>query len=313
MGKVIQYSGWVVAIILFLYSAFLTTELTKSRELLLFSDNTGVVEESPIAKAPERAALEAKLRETETALAEARKLLADSADADTPVSMAEDAVPVESEGAGDAADDDGEDTAAEPSQQERIAQAQAGAMVDMIYGDLIAELGLTPEQAAPLKEAMAANMLKEQKLMQGAFAAKDRTAKSVHAERVVLEAGLRAKLTDVLTPEELAAYDNYEPVADQILYEKLVEGQLNMLASGLNEENRILASQVVAEELVREIEQFDQSEDLYNMTNFNAAQARALHSSLDRMAGALDADQLALVDGFVTQALAVFDAMAENE
>ncbi len=312
MGKVIQYGGWAVALALFLYSAFLTSQLTKSRDALSTADHTGVVKEPAIEKAPAHVMLEEKLRETEAKLAEANALLAEASQPDSPVPMEEEA-PEVSEAVSDDGKDDEEANDAEPSQQERIAQAQAGAMVDMIYGDLLAELGLTPEQAAPFKEAMAANMLKEQKLMQGAFASKDRPAKSVRAERLTLEASLRAKLTDVLTPEELAAYDNYEPVADQILYEKLVEGQLNMLASGLNEENRILTSQVVAEELVREIEQFDQSEDLYTMTNFNAAQARALHSSLDRMAEALDADQLALVDGFVTQALAVFDAMAENE
>ncbi len=312
MGKVIQYGGWAVALALFLYSAFLTSQLTKSRDALSTADHTGVVKEPAIEKAPAHVMLEEKLRETEAKLAEANALLAEASQADSPVPMEEEA-PEVSEAVPDDGKNDEEANDAEPSQQERIAQAQAGAMVDMIYGDLLAELGLTPEQAAPFKEAMAANMLKEQKLMQGAFKSKDRTAKSVHAERADLEASLRAKLTDVLTPEELTAYDNYEPVADQILYEKLVEGQLNMLASGLNEENRILTSQVVAEELVREIEQFDQSEDLYTMTNFNAAQARALHSSLDRMGDALDADQLALVDGFVTQALAVFDAMAENE
>jgi len=311
MGKVIQYGGWAVALALFLYSAFLTSQLTKSRDALSTVDHTGVMKEPAIERAPAHVMLEEKLRETEAKLTEANALLAEASQADSPVLMEE--APEVPEAVSDDGNDDEEANDAEPSQQERIAQAQAGAMVDMIYGDLFAELGLTPEQAAPFKEAMAANMLKEQKLMQGAFASKDRTAKSVRAERLALEASLRAKLTDVLIPEELTAYDNYEPVADQILYEKLVEGQLNMLASGLNEENRILTSQVVAEELVREIEQFDQSEDLYTMTNFNAAQARALHSSLDRMGDALDADQLALVDGFVTQALAVFDAMAENE
>lgn len=312
MGKVIQYGGWAIALALFVNSIFLTSQLAKSRDALSTADHTGVTKEAPDVQAPAYAMLEEKLRETEAKLAEANALLAEASQAESTVPMEEEA-PEAPEAVSDDGKDDEEDKDAEASQQKRVAQAQAGAMVDMIYGDLLAELGLTPAQAAPFKEAMAANMLKEQKLMQGAFASKDRTAKSVRAERLALEASLRAKLSDVLTPEELTAYDNYEPVADQILYEKLVEGQLNMLASGLNEENRILTSQVVAEELVREIEQFDQTEALYTMTNFNAAQARALQSSLDRMADALEADQFALVDGFVTQALAVFDAMAENE
>jgi hypothetical protein len=68
----------------------------------------------------------------------------------------------------------------------------------------------------------------------------------------------------------------------------------------------------MAEDLVREIDAFEQSDELYTLDNFNNAQARALQASLDRLSDTLAQDQYDLVDGFVSQAVAMFDAMAEQ-
>ena len=149
MGKVIQYGGWAVALALFLYSAFLTSQLTKSRDALSTVDHTGVMKEPAIERAPAHVMLEEKLRETEAKLTEANALLAEASQADSPVLMEE--APEVPEAVSDDGNDDEEANDAEPSQQERIAQAQAGAMVDMIYGDLFAELGLTPVVACELE------------------------------------------------------------------------------------------------------------------------------------------------------------------
>jgi hypothetical protein len=98
-------------------------------------------------------------------------------------------------------------------------------------------------------------------------------------------------------------------VADQMLYERLVDGQMNMLAPGLTNENRVLASQVMAEELVREFDALGQSDEIYSIDSHNGAQARALNTSLERLAEELDEAQFGQVQGFVNQAIAMFDAM----
>jgi hypothetical protein len=364
MAKVFQYSGWLVAIILFVYAAFLTNNYLKAQKLLLNAVSTDSARESTIpedsAKGLEiefelihtrdvlsfvekelaacrsgetfsvvdlaedtevvfsslnemsEAELNAQLIQTKESLALAREKLeacweenTQEADTDAGGLGMDDEVP-------DAAAEEGEEDSNATSQAERVARAQLDIVVNMTYGDLIAELGLTTEEAAPLRDALAANMKKQQEVMQGAFRSKDQTAKSVRAARDALRLELRSEVKGVLNGEELAAFDEYDAVADQILYEKMVDGQLNMMASGLSNENRVLSSQVVGEELVRELDALDQTDTLYTLQSFNAAQTRALNASLERLTETLDDEQYAMVDGFVNQAIAMFDAMAEQ-
>lgn len=200
----------------------------------------------------------------------------------------------------------------EPSRQDRMANVQMGMMADLAYQDLFNELGLSPELRATMKESIVAYMSEAQKTLLAALKSKDQTAKDMHARTESRKAALRAELAGLLTPEELAAWDEYEPVADQIMYERIVDGQLNTLAAGLTNENRVLTSQVMAEELVREFDVFNASDEIYTMGNYNNAQARALNASLERLAGTLEADQYGQVEGFVNHALTMFEAMADQ-
>ncbi len=193
---------------------------------------------------------------------------------------------------------------------ERAAQAQMELLMDMVYGDFYQELGLTPEQRKLVNEALVANTNAYRKTTAAAMRSGTKTAREVRAERDGLRKTLHNDLSEFLKTEELAAFDQYELVADQILYERSVDGQLAMLAAGLSSENRQLTSQVMAEELVREFDLFDQTDEPYTLDNFNAAQARALTFTLERLTDSMPQEQYVLVDGFVNQALAVFGASA---
>jgi hypothetical protein len=182
-------------------------------------------------------------------------------------------------------------------------------MAEMTYQSLFDELRLTPEVRASLKDAIAGHMLAMQRETGAAMGAKNETAKAFYARIEAMKGTMRDELAQFLSPEELTAWDEYEPVADQMLYERLVDGQMNMLAPGLTNENRVLASQVMAEELVREFDALGQSDEIYSIDSHNGAQARALNTSLERLAEELDEAQFGQVQGFVNQAIAMFDAM----
>lgn len=319
MESLTKYAGWLLAVIMMVVCAVLFVSLQDA-------DPTDVVDTMDAVPMPasgipgagdleevraeaadlrqELADLRAQLSEKDEALRAA--LAKDSAD--TKPARGEESP--DAEGADESKTNDEEPG---PSRGERIANAQMAMVADMTYQNLFDQLGIGPEARDGLKGVIGAHMLDMQQFAQGAMQSRDRTAKDVHAEMEAKKATLRAELGKTLTEDGLAAWDAYEPVADQMLYERLVDGQLNMMAPGLSEENRVLTSQVMAEELVREFDVYNQSDQIYSLDNYNDAQARALQVSLDRLSTALDQDQFDRVNGFVTQALAMFDAMSDQQ
>lgn len=312
-------AGWVVAVVLVLVCAFLLMELSERRvaEAPEVASTGSGVDSQELAALDEVAQLRAELAEARRELDAAKAALADAegVQEEAMVAAAEDTADDETvEDVAEAAKDDADDEADEDalSRGKRIANAQMTMMGEMMYTPLFDELGLAPDRRSYVKDVIGGHLTEVQQIIAGAMGTKDQTAKEVRARIDAAEAALREELAQTLSAEELEAWDAYEPVADQMLYERLVDGQLNMMAAGLTEDNRALASQVMAEELVREFEAFDASEQLYTLDNYNDAQARALQASLERLNGALPEDQYALVDGYVDRAIQMFDAMSER-
>lgn len=302
-----QYLGWIIAALLALVCAIVYIQAPEP------VDDAPVTSAAPAdhPAAPEPVAEESE--EVATLKAEIATLREELAAQESPTPKPL-PVPPASDAPETAADEDAEAAAEvrpDPARQERIVNAQLSMVADMTYRPLFDDLQLPLEIRDSMKDTIAAHMLEVQQVTVAAFQSKDQKAKDIHARIEAMESHLRDELAGVLTPEQLAAWDEYDPVADQMLYERLVDGQLNMMAAGLTEENRIVASQVMAEELVREFDLFNASDEFYTMDNFNNAQARALTTSLERLGEALPPDQFDLVDGFVAQAIAMFDAMAD--
>lgn len=322
MESVFKYGGWVLSVVLIVVAANLYVSrggVTPPAESV--AETAPVVSESM----PERlAGLEDELARAKEEAASlrveldaARRELAESAARAsgeiTALQLHLDAVREHVAESTAAAEAPTETDGSEPDRGERIADAQMGFVADMAYQDLFNELGLPPEIRDQVRGLIASHLSKAQRATMAALQSKGQSAKEVHAQQEAMEAELRAELEGLLSPEELAAWDEYSPVADQVMYERLVEGQLNMMAAGLGNENRTIASQVMAEELVREFDVFNGSDETYSMDSFNDAQARALTASLDRLETAMELDQYVLVEGFVNQALTMFEAMSEEE
>jgi hypothetical protein len=305
MNNFIKYGGWFALLIVILVGAFvfnsrMAAERARAIEAHQVATNElNKVRSEKLALEAEIAALKARQAEMVAAVPPPVAEVAPEPAPITPAASEE--MPVE--------------PTPEPTQPEEpaggnpVANAQLAMMADMMFKELFDELQLDPETRAVVKDAIAAYMQTMQQETLAAMQAKNETSKDFHARLEVMKSGLREELSQTLTADQVDAWDAYEPEADQALYERMVEGQLNMLSPGLSNENRVLASQVMAEELARELEAFEQSEEIYSMDTHNNAQARALEASLERLAEDLDEEQYGHVQGFVEQATAMFEAM----
>ena len=304
MNNFIKYGGWLALLIVILVGAFVfNSRMATERARAVEAQQAAV--ELAIVRA-EKSELEAEIAALKGAQAEmvasVPTPVGEVAPEPAPITPAEsEEMPVEPTP---------EPTLPEePAGGNPVANAQMAMMADMMFKELFDELQLDPETRAVVKDAIAAYMQTMQQETIAAMQAKNETSKAFHARLEIMKSGLREELSQTLTADQVDAWDAYEPEADQVLYERMVEGQLNMLSPGLSNENRVLASQVMAEELARELEAFEQSEEIYSMDTHNNAQARALEASLERLAEDLDEEQYGHVQGFVDQATAMFEAM----
>lgn len=198
----------------------------------------------------------------------------------------------------------------ERNQGQRIADAQMMVMMNIAYGPLFDELGLQGSKREEALAIMVASSREVQAAAQKALRSKDKTASEIKALEDASEAAIREQLQQLLDPAELAAWDEYQEYADQIMFAQLLDGQLTMLSPGLNAEGREVAKEVFAEELKLHLDAFGESDEIYTMDAFNAAQLDALLAGLERLAGDLPADQLGHAEGFVKQVETVFATMA---
>jgi hypothetical protein len=302
MNNFIKYGGWIALVLVLIvgglaFNVRISAEKARARLAELELEKVKALLSNLVEEVAQRQAHE------KDEVAPAPMLASPEPQVDPPVETA----PPEPEPATPAAPEPA--PAPNVELEDRVAKAQLNMMAEMTYKSLFDELELMPEVRASLKDAIAAHMLSMQQETGAAMDAKNETCKAFHARMEAMKGTMRDELAQFLSPEELTAWDEYEPVADQMLYERMVDGQMNMIAPGLTNENRVLASQVMAEELVRELDALGQSEEIYSMDSHNGAQARALNASLERLAAELDEDQYGQDQGFVNQAIAMFDAM----
>ncbi len=204
-----------------------------------------------------------------------------------------------------------EEKAKRQKQARGLQRVQTGAMVDMGYGTFFDERGFSAEVQAEVRDSLVSYSMEAQKLTQAALR-KGRPAKEFKRDMDAAAATLRDELKEKLSREELAAWDEYEPYADQYMYENLVDGQLTMLAPKLSPENRETARVVIAQEVAGHLEALENSDWEYNAQNFFDAQENALNASVERLSEIFDAEQLAHIERFRDIAVQQFRALTQE-
>lgn len=310
MKKVLPWLGWgvaLVAVALLLYTVKETLEARKKLALAAMS-----AKEAATASETQRRELEARLAELRNKLRDLQARPAgpkrETPAAETPQT------PEESFDGGELEAETDKPEAEESENQIReknLLRVQMGAMTDMAYKPFFDEMNFTDEVRAAVRDALTEFGVTRQQRQNDAFRRGDVSARSVRADRDLAMETLRGRLQLLLSADQFAQWQAYEPDSNRILFEGILEGQLNMLASDLTAENLQLVRETMAEELARYLDQFENSDELYTLANFNQAQARALQDSLESLGEALDEDQLSLVQGFVDQAMAMFAAVGQ--
>ena len=195
---------------------------------------------------------------------------------------------------------------------EQMAQMSADMAANMQYGQFLQDLGFPPDAEAQVREILARN-LREQ-ILSGVKAIQEGYTPELLAQaNQAAQAKLRQELGAVLSPEQMAAFDQYQvelPV--RMLYQSL-DMQMGMFAQGLAPEARQLALDVIVEELLP-TGMATQGAGIPQSLDFQGqlqTQHDALARARERLAVELPPDQMEQVDRFIAQQSQVIDMAAQ--
>lgn len=235
------------------------------------------------------AALEGRLNELETTLDELK--VASAAPAPEPVAETPPVGPRLRLPAalpqGAPADDDAPSPLLQMAMSDEAIARSAGINLNMRYGELFTHLQLDAERADEIR-AIIRSILEQQ--------TRDALARARGGQGpqppIDYDVWIREELAQVLTPQELAAFDEYQAGMNERIQRQSYDLQLTMFAPGLTPENRALALDVLVEETA-----IAQQEGTGRTVVYDRA--------LERLAGSLDEPQYALFEGFVEQQRAI--------
>jgi hypothetical protein len=299
--------GWIVGVIaIAICVAFAIQGSKLEAELLRLQANYVELAAQPSQAAWTRSAPQDADEETATLKAQLAAARTEIATLAATLAERPAAVPVETP-----EEESAEEDAEKNQQQEKFARVQMMAMVDMSYGTYLGEQSFPPEINEAVRDFLVTYGIDTQRLGLEAMG-EGRMAGDVKRELDAHALSLRNQLATVLNDDEMAAWDEFEPYAEQYLYENMVEGQLAMLAPGLSNENRVEAKTIIAQELVAHIEAFENSDLAYTRTNYFDAQEEALNVAVERLSETFDPEELAHVAGFRDRAAAQFEALSED-
>ncbi len=182
----------------------------------------------------------------------------------------------------------------------KMAEFSAKSAVAMQYGDFFQEVELPADVEQKVRTLLTANMVAQ--IMRGMEVARgEADAEEVQEATKQSAEELRVDLAEVLTEEELAAWDEYEKTKNTRIMEKRFDLQLGMYASGLTPENRKLATAALVEEMLASTETVTQTPDLAKQGPAAAleAQLAGLERAREKLAAQLDETQLGHFDRYV--------------
>jgi len=305
-------AGWMLAIVLFVACVWLVRDRAVLRE-----DQAAARSEldrlTETVAALAAAAQHEDATQAEDAPHEPVEVVMELAEEEmAPVEPA--ATPVEPEQGEAPEPEAGPDAPQLSEQQQRMLAVQAQGIAQMTYGDLFGELALAQETMDAVWELVQDATGKRMMIDQRALTRDPPwTGKEVGAQKDAVQAELRDALAAYLNRDELAAWDAYEAVSDQVFYEQLVGGQLAMMSPGLNEEARGLIRGVLGEELAMQLGALETVDDPYTVQRFADAQRTAMRDSADRLFDVLDEGEYADLQRYIALGEQALDALSPQE
>jgi hypothetical protein len=292
MSKVAGAVGWAVAVVAILIAAFLAVEVHDLSSQL--EDLSALLESAPpapisssepsVATADPTRQIQSELAQTQAALQEFDRQAQTAA------------VPPQQPSPQSTNRQPGGQPQA--NQEAQIQTAMRG-LVQPIFEPLFTEMDLDPELGDTVLDLVAQSMSGLQ--IQGMeLLGKDGVvARDVKASQDAASDVLRMALTEILTPEQLELWDDFEDVKEIRLFKFLLTKQLATVAPQLTPENHETAKLAMAEELAHSMEAFHNSEEPYTLANLNNAQVEAFHAAQERLAPVFTEEQMAYLNRFI--------------
>ena len=188
---------------------------------------------------------------------------------------------------------------------DEVLLASARMNVEMQYGDFLNGLDVeTAEQARlVITQFLLDQAAQGMSLMRGELSADKISA-------IDYEQQMRDELSYFLSPEELAAFDDYQATLPERMLERSYDMQLSMYASGLSPDNRAMVLDVLVEEMLF------QQDDSGGASSFSSDPGSQFAGLIDvyghvreRFAGVFDEDQQAVLGRFLDQQQSMFEMM----
>lgn len=252
MKNFILASGWIAAVALVVLGFFQQQKLTALQTAAIDVDALKTELAASATKVEalelERGALEGKVLHLEDVVAFTKREIAKQPEVDVGTTVTHMQVSEALASPDPAAEKSANPFTAmfEGEQGEKMMEASMEMAIDMQYGPLFTELGLTPEKAEALRAVLSDH---QRVAMEGGMAMMRGELKADEVE-VPSEDDLMARVAEVLDEGELEKFSAYQDALPEKMMRQQMEMQVGMFAGGLSEEARAVTVDILVENLL---------------------------------------------------------------
>ncbi len=197
----------------------------------------------------------------------------------------------------------------EGEEGKKMAAYAARMAVDMQYGAFFQEAGLSPEVEQEVREILERHLADSITAAAAAQGSGDK-AEALKKIEENAKANLQTALREVLNRDELAAWEAYEETKEERMLAQSYTMQLTMFAPGLSEENREIAQEVLVEETLAAGLEGGGMQSGADMAGQLESHMAVFDRARERLATALDEEQMEQFDRFVERQREALDMFA---
>ncbi len=196
-------------------------------------------------------------------------------------------------------------------QGEKMQEMGIKMTLNMQYGPLFSQLNLSPEREEAVREILHASLMKQMKM---GMSAMDHSSDRTEAFENIADAEQEKEdqLRAALTPEEWAAFEEYEKVLPERMLKQSYEMQLRMGGTQLSDTSLALVRDVLTEEMLALEDSPGDTSAVMPQTDMETSlqqQTQAFENALQRLEPTLQPEEYTAVERFVQQQKDTFSAM----
>lgn len=193
----------------------------------------------------------------------------------------------------------------EGEQGDAMVEMSGNMRVSLFYNEFLGSAGLTDDAKKQVRELLAA--YEKENVRIGMTTPEGMGQEELAGHFEALSTNLRRDLAELLTPEQLAQFEEHDATKASGLLEMTLGGQANMLAPDMSSETREMTVNTMVDELMATGIDFSLPGSGITREG-NTAQREAILNAQQRLAAALPPEEMEEVDNLVRQFLAALKA-----